>query len=410
MASLAGPLPDATGRAKPRKASRIWWHVHQWAGLKLSIFLAFVFATGTLAVLSNEIDWLLQPSLRVAPSTVAGEPSWDRIAAAALAHPSTAKLNAIDAPIAPFFAARATIERADGKLAFLDIHPATGVVQGEANWVGAQRVLRNMHRHLNLPVWIGVPIVSIAGILLLVSTLTSLVVYKRWWRGFWKPVRWRNARTALGDLHRLMGVWSLAFALLIGATSIWYLVESLGLDAPRLPTAKAAKTSEPASLARTFPAALAAARAANPDLRIERIVWPRKAGQPLSIQGQDSAILVRERANAVLVDPATARVLRVGDGAELSTHQRISEAADPLHFGNFGGYWTKIPWFLFGLALTGLSVTGIAIYGTRVAHGTRSATLTAWSGMGRWRWPALAAMAVALALLPMLFMQADWFG
>ena len=46
--------------------------VHQWTGLKLSLFMTFILFTGTLAVLSAEIDWVLQPSLRVAPSTVEG--------------------------------------------------------------------------------------------------------------------------------------------------------------------------------------------------------------------------------------------------------------------------------------------------------------------------------------------------
>ena len=57
-------------KAKPRpKAARIWWVVHQWTGLKLSLFMTFILFTGTLAVLSAEIDWVLQPSLRVAPSS-----------------------------------------------------------------------------------------------------------------------------------------------------------------------------------------------------------------------------------------------------------------------------------------------------------------------------------------------------
>ena len=44
-------------KAKPRpKAARIWWVVHQWTGLKLSLFMTFILFTGTLAVLSAEID------------------------------------------------------------------------------------------------------------------------------------------------------------------------------------------------------------------------------------------------------------------------------------------------------------------------------------------------------------------
>ena len=62
--------PQAARRRPRVKPARLWWLVHQWAGLKLAILLTFVFATGTLAVLSHEIDWLLQPGLRVSPATV----------------------------------------------------------------------------------------------------------------------------------------------------------------------------------------------------------------------------------------------------------------------------------------------------------------------------------------------------
>ncbi|MFT4935220.1 MAG: putative iron-regulated membrane protein [Pseudoalteromonas distincta] len=64
-------------RAKPRKkTARVWWEVHQWAGLKFSILLSFILLTGTLATLSHGIDWLLRPAMRVDPSTVGAEVDW----------------------------------------------------------------------------------------------------------------------------------------------------------------------------------------------------------------------------------------------------------------------------------------------------------------------------------------------
>lgn len=402
MATIAASPPQP---AKRRKTSRVWWHVHQWVGLKLAIFVSFVFFTGTLAVMSNEIDWLLQPSLRVAPATVQGEPRWERIAASAAEWPEIETVEYLGAPVASAFAASAVVLREDGTRAILHIHPTTGEVQGEASWVGAQRTLRNMHRHLNLPVEYGVPIVGSLGFLLLVSFATSLVVYKRWWRGFFKPVRWRDARTAWGDVHRLAGVWSLWFVLLIAVTGVWYFVEELGLEAPPMREAISPAMSELAQA--DFAANLAAARRAMPGLRIERILLPHEPGEPIEFQGQLTAWLVRERANAVLTDPATAEVLLARTGAELTAHQRISEMADPLHFGTFAGYWTKVPWFLFGLMLTGLSVSGIAIYSLRVGRtipGSR-AMGTAWRGMGRWRWLAVALVITGLALLPALIAE-----
>lgn len=399
--------------AKPWYADRrLWWQVHQWVGLKLSLVMAFILFTGTLAVQSHEIDWLLQPSLRVAPSSVEGEPRWDLIAASAATHQRVRSILSIDEPTASAFAARVVVEFDDGKLGFLHVHPTTGAVQGEGVWWGAQRILRNMHRHLNLPTKFGVPLVSSLALLMLLSVATSMVVYKGWWRGFFKPVRTLRPRTLWGDLHRLMGVWSLWFLLLISVTSVWYLVESLGLEAPPMPRpAAVAKTEAIKALGHRVADSLAAVRREDPLLEIEMVVFPSEANGAFVFQGQRTAWLVRPRANAAFTDPATARVLLTTDAEALNVHQRISEMADPLHFGTFAGYWSKVPWFLFGLALTFLAVSGCAIYAIRLADRAREAIdwrggwRATWIGMGRWRWVSVGMIAVAFVLLPAVFLQ-----
>jgi uncharacterized iron-regulated membrane protein len=396
----------ATAPVQARKGTaRLWWHVHQWAGLKLSIFLAFILFTGTLATVAHEIDWLLTPSLRVAPASVEERPRWERIAAAALAHPSTGEVRYIAAPTASAFAARVMVKRADGSNGYLHAHPSTGAIQGETGFVDAHRILRNLHRHLNLPVWIGVPIVSALAFLMAVSLVTSLVVYKKWWRGFLKPVRWRNARTAWGDVHRLAGLWSLWFLALMATTGVWYFVESLGGDAPPIPKVEArAAMPERTALAQSLAVALEAARAAAPDLKVESIRFPTEKSGAFVIEGQRSAWLARPRANAVWADAASGRALLATDARDLSVHQRISEMADPLHFGTFAGYWTKVPWFLFGLLLTALAVSGVAIHALRLGRAAQAGVLAvAWAGMGLWRWVAVAGVATGFVMLPMLW-------
>ncbi|WP_421991041.1 PepSY-associated TM helix domain-containing protein [Qipengyuania sp.] len=389
------------------KAARTWWVVHQWVGLKASLFMAFILFTGTLAVLSAEIDWLLQPSLRVAPSSVEGPVAWAEIAHNAAEYPGLAKANAISAPTASAFAAKVTVENEAGNLFFLHAHPSTGEILGTGPWVDAQRVLRNMHRHLNLPTWLGVPIVSSLAFLLLISLVTSFVVYKKWWRGFTKPLRTRDARTWWGDFHRLAGVWSLWFVALITLTSIWYFVESLGGNAPPHPRVDREIPTEIIAEPGELGLAVDAALAAYPGLRVKNVRLPGEDGV-LELNGQYEAVLVRSRSNAVYVDARTAEVLLTTDGRDLNVHQRISEMADPLHFGNFGGYWTKIPWFLFGLAMTGLALSGAAIYSLRIAKergdgvSLRQSFRGMWVGMERWRWLSGALITIGFVFLGVL--------
>lgn len=406
-------LPEKPTRR--RKTGRLWWLVHHWVGFKLALLMSFIFLTGTLAVVSNEIDWLVQPSLRVSPSSVGSEPNWEEIVASATTYPGIQQIQGIGEPTASAFAARVAVIWDDGHYGFLHIHPTTGVVQGEAPWVGAQRILRNMHRHLNLPVWIGVPIVCMIAFLLLVSLASSLMVYKKWWRGFLKLPRRRDARTWWGDFHRLAGVWSLWFVMLIALTGVWYFVEQMGADAP-VPRAEISEGASPLpadlpTIGRLFAAGLHAARATDPKLDIQDIRFPTSKSPALVFEGAKTAILVRPRANAVWTDASSGRVLARFDGEDLGVHQRISEMADPLHFGTFGGYWTKIPWFIFGALLTSLSVSGVAIYALRIGRELKEATplgvglSRCWNGMQHWRWLALALILTAFIMFPALLAE-----
>jgi uncharacterized iron-regulated membrane protein len=402
-------------------ATRLWWQVHQWAGLKLTLLLSFVLLTGTLAVLAHEIDWLLRPTMRVDPATVTRpDVDWSAVARTVAQREPRSRIITLSAPIDPWYAAVAVVERpiasGETRTRFVYLHPTTGEYLGDGHWVSVQRVLRNLHRHLMLPTKYGVPLVSSLAIVLLATFVTSFIIYKRWWLGFFKLLRFERPRRAWGDAHRLAGVWSLPFLLLIILTGLWYLMESLGGAAPRIGAPPrhgiAPTTSQAVAL---LPRSIVAAREAFPGLRLERIVFPTSSAAEFKFEGQYRALLVRERANAVSTDPASATVLSVVDGRDLSIHQRISEMADPLHFGDFAGLWSKAIWFLFGLLLTGLAVSGAVIYALRIFAARGSAAARAptppsilhrvWLGMGVLRWPCAALVLLGVALVPSLWQQ-----
>ena len=103
-----------------------------------------------------------------------------------------------------------------------------------------------------------------------------------------------------------------------------------------------------------------------PGLQVRRILFPFFSEDPLIIQGDLTATLVRPRANGVYIDPLNLKTLGSYRGEDLNFHTRISEAADPLHFGNFGGITSKIIWFIFGFFMTSMALTGAVIYTKRL--------------------------------------------
>jgi uncharacterized iron-regulated membrane protein len=397
-------LKPKTAPGKPARS--IWWRLHHWAGLQVSLFLAFVCLTGTLAVFSYELDWLARPAMWTAPMAVEDQASWGEVL-------NTARETAPDAvgmniyrPLHPL-ATYDAVARSAGENTHYYIHPGTAELTGTGDWVGFQRFLRNTHRHLMLPLQIGVSLVSLAAILLGVTLVTSFWVYKRWWRGFLRWPKGRTMRALIGDIHRLAGLWSIWFVALICLTGYWYLAEQWGLDAPAAdtPPASLVVAVEAGSLpspGHALDAGLKRLHESQPGYQVALVRWTRAEPDVIEVDGEAGrALLVRPRANAVWIDARTGALLGEAAPRTLTTHQRIAEMADPLHFGTFGGYWTKTLWFLFGAMLTGLAATGAVIYVLRIAKTEReepgwiSGLYRLWKKMGRARW-----LAAALILLP----------
>lgn len=369
------PLPVLSTTTPAKVGRRVWFDLHSWVGLKLCVLMAFVCLTGSLAVFSYEIDWALHPEMRVTPGPERA--SWGEMVSAAQRAYPTWTITGMSAPRGPRSAAVASMETDEGRLRFVWVDPYQGTVNGDTHWFNAQRFLRNTHRHLMMPVTIGVPIVSALAIALLVTLVTSLVIYKKWWRGFFALPRAERQRRFWGDVHRLVGVWSLWFISLIAATGAWYLVESLGggAGAQREVLAERQKaTSAALPQSQLTPAAIdravAHARDGWPGLEVQRLALSDRG---IVIEGQAEAWLVRDRANALGFDTTGATLTGRRSGMDLDVHQRISEMADPLHFGTFGGLASQFIWFVFGLMMTALSVTGAYLYGLRVTDALRAA-------------------------------------
>lgn len=219
-----------------------------------------------------------------------------------------------------------------------------------------------------MPNNIGIPIVTFMAFPLLISLIAGLFIYKKFWKGIFKRPRFElKARIWLGDLHRLTGLWSSWLVALITITSIWYFIEELGGNAPPLPAPVSygwggSSDLPPDFSGQTLERAVELALTEVPGLEIRRI----GLGETLIIEGDLTANLVRPRANSVYLNTSTLEIIGSYKGEELGLHNRISEAADPLHFGYFGGLISKIIWFIVGMFMTALSVTGFMIYFTRL--------------------------------------------
>jgi uncharacterized iron-regulated membrane protein len=268
---------------------------------------------------------------------------------------------------------QADVTLPDGTARRLYVDPGRMVVTGEASGHSFHSIMRGLHYYLLLPTDWPFYLVTSLGFVLMLSLVTGLLTYKKFWRGFWRTPRWnRSTRTWSGDLHRLMGLWSLWFVAVIGLTSIWYLRRARRA-LPRDGAADGADALRPA-----HPRPRACRRLggrgprALPGISVTLVQMPYGEDDPVVVQGQWRGWLLRERTHAIFVDPATDRVIGERTAGAMSPVERWVHTADPLHFGNFGGLATKLIWTLFGLMLTGLCVTGVVIYSKRTAASVRT--------------------------------------
>lgn len=353
------------------KGRRPWsFFLHHLFGLQLSLFLGFVCLTGSVATLSHEIEWLLWPEVRADADgpAVSWGAQWD---AARTVQPQWA-LQGIGRGGSNEESYLATVVRARdaaGADARIYVDPATGRVQGQALGVSFHAFMRGLHYTLFVPGNLMFYTVTSLGIVMLGSLLTGLLVYRKFWRGFLRwPRRDAPPRVVWGDVHRLVGLWSTWFVAVIALTSVWYLVERAGVEW-ETPTPALSRPLAPAE--RIAPAGtaidrwVAIAERQLPGLRVTAVYLPFNARGPVTVQGQRAAWLVRERTNAVFIDPRDDRVLGVRDAQSINAAERWVHTADPLHFGNFGGLGVKLLWAAFGLLLCVLAFSGAVIHAKR---------------------------------------------
>lgn len=392
---------------KRRKPVPLRFWLHSILGLKLSVFLGFVCLTGTIATVSHEIEWLYKPELR--STATAGETEWGRMWDSARAAYPDARLSGIgsfDRSEASYFVKTVLATDARGEDFTIYVDPGSNRVTGHEYGRSFQDFMRGLHYYLFVPGAIPVYVVCLLGFTLILSLATGLIAYRRFWRGFFRMPRWHRARRIwIGDLHRLIGLWSIWFVAIIGLTSIWYFLEHAGVDLEKpVPT-----TAMPATMSDVVGSQIdgwtAVARSQLPNLAITAIYLPYEPHSPVIVQGQMRAWLVRERTNAVYIDPATDRVLGMRTAHQMEVGERIVHTADPLHFGTFGGLVTKLIWVVWGLLLTTLAASGAYVYAKRTKLAVESGVrLDFLDYLGHWKWPSV----LIITFVPMLSFFFFW--
>ncbi|HBU99416.1 PepSY-associated TM helix domain-containing protein [Thalassospira lucentensis] len=375
---------------------------HSWIGVYLGLMLFSICWSGAFASLSSEIDWLLFSGAR----TNVHENPFDFSAAFEVVVNSypDAKIELAEAPADRVSAARFTVKMPDVGRRFVYVDQTTLKITGSQSIFTVQRFFREYHEAFFGLYGIGKFLVCLFAIPLFLSMLSAFYFFKRWWQRFFDLRLGKTTISFWSGLHKLAGLWSLWFVVVMTTTGAWYLFEEtrykLGdekfalVDAYPLAVRQLRDVTELGQERLTVSDLIDIAQSQRPDLRISTI-QPDRRGY-FYVIGQSDDVLVRDRANKLFLNPFTGVVTFNQHADDLNAYWRWSETADILHFGTFAGLVSKIVWFVFGVLLAGLSLSGAWLYVQKQSKRKQS------------RWPKADLAACVALLVPISALPIVW--
>ncbi|WP_217362896.1 PepSY-associated TM helix domain-containing protein [Roseicella sp. DB1501] len=364
-ASVAAPGAAPMAEAPPRRAGaarnslRTWSRIHTWSSLICTLFLLLLCLTGLPLIFHEEINHLTGAEVE-APPMPPGTPraDLDAVVAAAMARrpgevvqyliweedPDILRLSMAPSPTAP--ADQLTGVLVDARTAQVLAEPRDR--EGFIYW---------MFR-LHADLFLGIPgklFLGAMGILFVLAIVSGIMLYAPFARhGRFGTVRsGRSARLRWLDLHNILGVVTLSWALVVGATGVvntlaeqvialWRFDQLAEMVAPW-------KGQPPTEAPGSVQTAVRAATAAAPGREPFFVAWPQT---PLSSAHHYAVFLRGDRPathrllTPALVDAATGQLTAM---RAPPWYVQVLLLSQPLHFGDYGGLPLKIAWGVLDL-------------------------------------------------------------
>jgi uncharacterized iron-regulated membrane protein len=331
---------------------------HQWCGLAVGLFLLFMSISGAILVFTDE--WEESADARwVKVDNPSGTFSYDASLPRVRSQYPGWEIRAYGQPAAN---AALIYELRKGELRKrVFAHPQSGEllhVSGQARWY--QQLL--LFHYTLFSGTSGKITVFFIGVLFLISLITGLYVYRKSIVRvllFRVRLNLKNKRSYNSSLHRIVGVWSLLFNLLIVTAGLTLAGQiSLGaLNGTKPAKAAASSTINSVDALRT------SLLQANKDFEIH-LLRIRPSGNTVQFSGHytNDPFYYGKYYSYFILNGETGAVENKVVLREQPLSKRLLAHSGPLHFGNWGGVVVKILYCLFGLTPALLSITGFVIW------------------------------------------------
>ncbi|MFG6440289.1 PepSY-associated TM helix domain-containing protein [Roseateles sp. LKC17W] len=353
---------------------RVWTWLHKWSSLVCTVFMLLLCLTGLPLIFHHEIGHLLGTEIE-APTLPAAQ---DRLRASADDVMAAARAKYPDR-IVQFMGKSDD----DDRLWWSTLTPTPAptedyksvMVDGRtAQVVGEYKVgegFMDLMFRLHVDLFAGLPgklFLGFMGLLLLVALVSGVVLYAPFMRklDFGTVRHERSARTRWLDLHNLIGIVTLVWCFVVGATGMintwadllikYWQYEHVGELVKPYQGQPLVPESERAPLQRM----LDAAQAAAPGKKLFFVAFPGtsfSSPHHTTFFMRGDTPLTSKLLIPVLVDARTAQVT---NAPEMPWYLDALLISQPLHFGDYGGMPMKILWALLDIAT--ILVLGSGLY------------------------------------------------
>jgi len=359
------------------KFREIAFSLHQYLGLFLGIVLVIMGVTGSLLVFGHEIDHFLNPNLfnispqgeRVPIELVLNNVRQD--------YPEL-KLQSITLPQQPTDVYELGMLSSDSSAVNVYADPYKGVILGSRlEDEGFFNFLFNLHVYL-LAGDTGMTIVGIIGLLLLLISVTGIIVWPGWRRfsqGF--SIKWSaNWRRINFDIHKVAGIFSVVFLLLIASTgsaiAFYSFVEPTVYSLTRTPL-PSPPTSQPIAGLKPLSVdkILQKANKILPNAKTTFISLPASPVKPVKVRKKFVDEIHPNGENYIYIDQFSGKILSSESVLDAPLATRMLGALYPLHIGRYGGMISRIIHIFVGIATTSLFFTGLVMWWHRQKLKTR---------------------------------------
>ena len=350
---------------------RRWSFIHTWTSLICTLFLLMLAITGLPLVFHHEIEHLLgdAPQFREMP---ANTPQLDlqQLVEAAQAHRAGEVVQYFgwdeDEPhgVLAITAATADTEPNSSHTFMLDARTGEAVETPSANG-GFMMVMLRLH----VDMYAGLPgklLLAFMGLLFVLAIVSGVVLYAPFMRKltFGTVRTQKSTRTRWLDLHNLIGVVTLTWALVVGVTGVISACADLLIGAWRAETLSALiepyRDAPPLKQLAPATRLLDIAHGAAPGMTPDFIAFPGtrfSSEHHYAVFMKGGTHLTSHLLTPVLIDATTLDVTAV---VERPWYMDAMGLSQPLHFGDYGGMPMQILWA--ALDVLTIIVLGSGVY------------------------------------------------